>query len=45
VASYSEKILEDTVEGKKAVGLARRFESADLSFSLAGRLMQGFGAA
>jgi len=32
------------VEGEKALGLVRRFESAHLSFPLAGRLMRGFGA-
>jgi hypothetical protein len=44
MASYSEKILDDTVEGEKPLGLAGRFESAHLPFPLAGRLMRGFGA-
>jgi hypothetical protein len=44
MASYPEKILEDTVEGEKALGLASRFKSAHVPFPLAGRLMRGFGA-
>jgi hypothetical protein len=44
MASYSEKILDDTVEGEKPLSLSSRFESAHLSFPLAGRLMRGFGA-
>ena len=44
MASHSEKILDDTVEGEKPLGLASRFESAHLPFLLAGRLMRGFGA-
>jgi hypothetical protein len=44
VASYPEKILEDTVEGEKALGLASRFKSARVPFPLAGRLMRDFGA-
>jgi hypothetical protein len=44
MASYSEKILDDTVEGEKPLGLAGRFESAHLPFPLEGRLMRGFGA-
>ena len=44
MASYSEKILDDTVEGEKAMGLASRFESAHVPFPLAGRLMRGFSA-
>ena len=44
IASYSEKILYDTVEGQKPLGLAGGFESAHLPFPLAGRLMRGFGA-
>ena len=32
------------MEGEKALGLARRLESAHLSFPLASRLMRGFGA-
>ena len=44
MASYSKKILDDTVEGEKPLGLASRFESAHLPFPLAGRLMRGFGA-
>ena len=43
VASYSEKILDDTVEGEKPLRLAGRFEAAHVPFSLASRLMQGFG--
>jgi len=31
VASHSEEILEDTVEGEKPLGLASRFESAHLT--------------
>jgi hypothetical protein len=42
--SYSEKILDDTVEGEKPLSLSSRFESAHLLFPLAGRLMRGFGA-
>ena len=44
VTAYSKEILDDTMEGEKALGLARRFESAHVSFSLAGRLMRNFGA-
>ena len=44
VAAYSEKILDETVEGEKALSLASRFESAHVSFPLAGRLMRDFGA-
>ena len=44
MASYSEKILDDTVDGEKALGLASRFESAHLPFPSAGRLRRGFGA-
>src|ERR1700740_858586 len=51
MASYSEKILDDTVEGEnplgfgeKPLGLASRFESAHMPFPLAGRLMRAFGA-
>ena len=43
MASYAEKILDDTVEGEKPLGLARRFESAHLPFPLSGGLMRGFG--
>jgi hypothetical protein len=43
MASYSKKILHDTVEGEKSLGLASRFESAHLPFPLAGGLMRGFG--
>jgi hypothetical protein len=44
MAPYSEKILDDTVEREKLLGLASRFESAHLPFPLASRLMRGFGA-
>ena len=44
MAAYSKKILDDTVEGEKPLGLASRFESAHLPLPLAGRLMRGFGA-
>src|ERR1700681_439050 len=44
MASYSKKILDDTVKGEKPLGLAGRFESAHLPLPLAGRLMRGFGA-
>jgi hypothetical protein len=44
MTSYSEKILDDTVEGKKPLGLARRFEAAHLPFPLASRLMRDCGA-
>ena len=44
MASDSEKILDDTVEGEKPLGLASGFESAHLPFPLASRLMRGFGA-
>ena len=44
MASYSEKILDNTVEGEKPLGLVSRFESAHVPFPLAGRLMRGFGA-
>src|SRR6266700_2480439 len=44
VAPYPEKILDDTVEGEKPLGLAGRFESAHVPFSLAGRLMRAFSA-
>ena len=40
MAFYSEKILDDTVEGEKPLGLAGRFESAQ-PFPLAGWLMRG----
>ena len=43
MASNSKKILDDTVEGEKSLGVASRFESAHLPFPLAGRLMRGFG--
>ena len=44
MASHSKKILDDTVEEEKPLGLASRLESAHLPFPLAGRLMRGFGA-
>ena len=44
MAPYSEKIVNDAMEGEKPLGLASRFESAHLPFPLAGRLMRGFGA-
>ena len=44
MASYSEKILDDTVEGEKPLGLASRFESAHVPFPLASGLMRTFGA-
>ena len=44
VASYSEKILDDTMDGEKPLGSASRFESAHLPFPMTGRLMRGFGA-
>ena len=44
MASHSEEILDDTVEGEKLLRLAGRFESAHLPFPLAGRLMRNFGA-
>ena len=34
MASYSEKILDDAVEGEKPLGLASRFESAHLPCTL-----------
>ena len=43
MTSYSEKILDDAVEGEKPLGLASRFEAAHLPFPLAGGLMRGFG--
>jgi hypothetical protein len=42
MASYSEKILDDTVEGEEPLGLASRFESAHLPFPLVSRLMRDF---
>jgi len=44
MASYSEKILNDSMKREKPLGLASRFESAHLPFPMAGRLMRGFGA-
>jgi hypothetical protein len=44
VAAYAEKILDETVEGENALSLASRFESAHVSFPLAGRLIRDFGA-
>jgi len=44
MASYSEKIVDDPVEGEKPLGLAGRFESAHLPFPLPDRLMRAFGA-
>ena len=44
MASYSEKILDNTVEREKPLRLARRLESAHVPFPLAGRLMGGLGA-
>ena len=44
MASYAEKVLDDTVQGEKPLGLAGRFESAHLPFPLAGWLVRGFGA-
>jgi hypothetical protein len=44
MSSNSKKILDDTVDGEKPLGLASRFESAHVPFPLAGRLMRGFGA-
>jgi len=44
MASHSEKILDDTLEGERPLSLASRFESAHLPFPLAARLMRGFGA-
>src|SRR5690242_9882952 len=43
MASHSEKILHDGVEGEKPLGLASRLESPHLPFLLASRLMRGFG--
>ena len=44
MAPNSKKILDDSLEGEKPLGLASRFKSAHLPFPLAGRLMRGFGA-
>jgi hypothetical protein len=44
MASNSKKILDDTVEEEKPLGLASRLESWHLPFPLAGRLMRGFSA-
>jgi hypothetical protein len=44
MAPYSEKIVNDTMEGKKPLGLVSRFESVHVPFPLTGRLMRGFGA-
>jgi hypothetical protein len=44
VAPYAEKILDETVEREKPLGLASRFESAHVPLPLAGRLMRDFGA-
>jgi len=44
MASYSEEILDDTVEGEKPLGLTSRFEPAHLPLPLASRLVRGFGA-
>jgi hypothetical protein len=39
MASSSKKILDDSMEGEKPLGLASRFESAHVPFPWAGRLM------
>ena len=44
MASYSEEILDNTVEREKPLRLASRLEAAHVPFPLAGRLMRGFGA-
>jgi hypothetical protein len=44
MAAYSEKILDDTVEEEKHLGLASRFESAHLPFPLPALLVRGFSA-
>jgi hypothetical protein len=44
VASQSKEILDDAVKGEKPLALTGRFESAHLTFPLAGRLMRDFGA-
>ena len=44
MASYSEKILDNTVEREKPLRLASRFEAAHLPFPLAGWLMRDFSA-
>jgi hypothetical protein len=44
MASYSKKVLDDTVEGEKPLGLASRFESAHLPFSVSGGLVRAFGS-
>jgi len=44
MASNSKKILDDSLEGEKPLGLASGLKSAHLPFPLAGRLMRDFGA-
>lgn len=44
VPSQSKEILDDGLKGQKPLGLARRLESAHLTFPLAGKLMRDFRA-
>jgi hypothetical protein len=44
MAPNSKKILDDSLQAEKPLGLARGFKSAHLPFPLAGLLMRGFGA-
>src|SRR4051812_15554710 len=44
VPSWSEEILDDTVEREETLRLTSRFKSAHLPFSFARRLMRDFGA-
>ena len=43
VAYRSEKILDNGMEGEELLGLTSGFESANMPFSLTGRLMRDFG--
>jgi len=44
MASYTEQILDHTVEGEKSLSLTGRFESTHLPLPLAGRLVGNFSA-
>jgi hypothetical protein len=44
MTAHSKEILDGIMQREKPLGVSRRFESAHLPFSLAGRLMRDFGS-
>src|SRR5262245_61617147 len=44
MTTYSEQVLDDTVEGKKLLGLTVGFEATHVPLPLPGWLMRSFGA-